>query len=420
MLLRMPLEAQLTQEDAPGRRCGLKQDNHHAGVLSSDASDPPRLEEGSVEEAPLHTLDVTNQNANREVEGELTLLVYDNHFNGSTGPSPRHLLYRSAALLGVPTLIGSLVPSKVRRWLPGDRELWLLRTLPRMSTRLVVLLDGFDTVLQCRTAELVDVWKRLAGDGRILISAEKQLWPEDGTYLGERLIGNSGAYPMPQAQGMHESAALHRYINIGALVGAPSSLLALLQCMRTRYSAFPYQCPIRTLANGSYDYVSTAPFRTKRLGMFKGNWGWEQACFHTYLAEQAHGVLPPQCPHLVLDHASEFTLNINKIGPKLVWPWGDTQRMRSPGTGASACVLHANGAGKYAMPVLHYWWDHVHAPEGRVRPAAMATLAQTDREALVRNFSRDYVDQWVRALKPQLLRESSAHLMLKDALKSAK
>ena len=367
---------------------------------------------------PLYRLKLTEQKERPETDEALTLLVYDNKFNITTGPSPRHLLYRSAAILDVPTLIGSLVPATVRRWLPGDRELWLLRTLPRMTSRLVVLLDGFDTVLQCRTAELEAVWKRLAGDGRILISAEKQLWPEDGAYHGERLIGANGGYPKPQDGSARDGGALARYINIGALIGSPASLLALLQCMQSRYSSFPYRCPIRTLTNGSYDYVSTEPFRTKRLGVFKGNWGWEQACFHTYLAEQAHDALPTECPRLVLDHSSDFTLNFNKIGPKLVWPWGKDERMHSPFTKAPSCVLHANGAGKYAMPVLHYWWDHVHSPDRSVRATTTTALRHADQSMLMRNFSREYVDQWVQALRPQLLRESSAHLMLKDALRS--
>ena len=142
-----------------------------------------------------------------------------------------------------------------------------------------------------------------------------------------------------------------------------------------------------------------------------------QACFHTYLTEQAHGALPASCPRLVLDHRSEFTLNFNKIGPKLVWPWGDSQRMVSPFSSAASCVLHANGAGKYAMPVLQFWWDHVHAPDRSTR-AAPSTLVQTDREVLLRNFSRDYVGPWQHAIKPQVLRESSAIIMMKDALRT--
>ena len=61
--------------------------------------------------------------------------------------------------------------------------------------------------------------------------------------------------------------------------------------MWSRYASFPYQCPIRDLPNGSYQFVSRAPFKTRRVGMMRGNWGWEQACFHTYLTEQEHGAL---------------------------------------------------------------------------------------------------------------------------------
>ena len=385
------LEAQLTREDQPGRVCGMPSRDEGASSASSGPSE-------------LHVL-------GHDASDELALLIYDNKFNSSLGPSPRHLLYRSAAALGVPVLIGSLVPAAVRRWMPGDREKWLMATLPRMTAKLVVLLDGFDTVLQCRVAELADVWRRQAGKGRILITTEKQLWPEEGAYRGERLIGIEGAYP--KADPVNAS----RYINIGGLVGTPADQLALLQCMSTRYASFPYQCPIRDLPNGSYEYVSTAPFRTRRFGTVRGHWGWEQACFHTYLAEQAHGALPSSCPHLVLDYRAEFALNFNKIGPKLVWPWADAERMLSPFTKAASCVLHANGAGKYAMPVLHFWYDHVHAPDRQTRPTA-AAIAKADRAELLRNFSREYVSPWVQALKPQLLRESSAILMMKDALRT--
>ena len=91
--------------------------------------------------------------------------------------------------------------------------------------------------------------------------------------------------------------------------------------------------------------------------------------------------------------------------------------MLSPFTKAASCVLHANGAGKYAMPVLHFWYDHVHAPDRQTRPTA-AAIAKADRAELLRNFSREYVSPWVQALKPQLLRESSAILMMKDALRT--
>ena len=50
------------------------------------------------------------------------------------------------------------------------------------------------------------------------------------------------------------------------------------------------------------------------------------------------------------------------------------------------------------------------------------TLATAEARgpALMRNFSRGYVAQWVQALKPQLLRESSAQLMLKAALQGGR
>jgi len=137
--------------------------------------------------------------------------------------------------------------------------------------------------------------------------------------------------------------------------------------------------------------------------------------------EQANGALPETCPHLVLDHLSDFVLNFNKIGPKLVWPWAVSEPMRSPFSNAPSCVLHANGAGKYAMPVMHFWWDTVHAKGAFGRSRSLAAQwhgREHQRAQLLRNFSALYVQQWVQALKPQLLRESSAILMLKDALRS--
>ena len=67
---------------------------------------------------------------------------------------------------------------------------------------------------------------------------------------------------------------------------------------------------------------------------------------------------------------------------------------------------------------IHLWWDHVHSVERQPQAKAIV-LAPANRPALMRNFSRQYVDQWVQALKPQLLRESSALIMLKDALRTA-
>lgn len=409
------LESRVNSLDQPGRLCGMPRQ------VRADARNLPAAPAAAVS---LVTLGGTEPPAASSNSADLALLVYDNKYNASVGPLPRHLLYRSALQLHVPVHIGSLVPASVRKWQPGDRELWLMQTLPTLKQALVVLLDGFDTVLMCSAAELADKWRRLAGHGRILISTEKQLWPEEGMYHGERQSGPTGVYPKPLAHGSkgeQASAALSRYINIGALIGSPTALSSLLRCMSTRYASFPYQCPLRDTPNGTYEYISTAPFRTRRIGWVRGNWGWEQACFHTYLMEQANGALPETCPHLVLDHLSDFVLNFNKIGPKLVWPWAVSEPMRSPFSNAPSCVLHANGAGKYAMPVMHFWWDTVHAKGAFGRSRSLAAQwhgREHQRAQLLRNFSALYVQQWVQALKPQLLRESSAILMLKDALRS--
>ena len=359
-------------------------------------------------------------------EKDLQLLVYDNRYKGRASVLPRHLLYRSAAHLDVSLEVGSLAPATVRPFRPGDREAWLMRTLSKSSARLVLLLDAFDTVLTCNTAELVEIWRTLAGPGRILISTERQLWPEEHTYRGERLGGTKGAYPLPErASSLRDHSVgasdlgvsqMSRYINIGALLGSPLSIHGLFKCMQERYASFPHQCPIVDLPNGSYQYVSTAPFKTRRIGVVQGHWGWEQSCFHMYLMEQVHGALPSSCPDLVLDYSTELMLNLNKLANQVRWPWGDAQPMRSPFTGSASCVLHANGAAKFILPLLHFWWDHIHAPDRSSRNLA-AKLAPNDRKSFLANFSTLYVHPWFEAVKPQRLGWNGAMWLVEHALK---
>ena len=62
--------------------------------------------------------------------------------------------------------------------------------------------------------------------------------------------------------------------------------------MRQRYPGWPDACPIARLANGSYELVSTAPFKTRSRGTLTGSWGQDMACWHMYVMEQEAGLLP--------------------------------------------------------------------------------------------------------------------------------
>ena len=236
------------------------------------------------------------------------LLLYDNHFDVSARHKATDVLYRSADALGVQFHAGSLAPASERPWSAGDREEWLLRTLPNVDARLVVLLDATDAVLFCRAAELAAKWQRLAGradngQGRVLIGVEQQMWPEEQYYWVD---GRKIEYPRaemghfvfnPRRAVGPSRGTPFRYINIGLLAGRPRDVQMLLQCMRRRYAGFPRRCPGGRHSNGTYEWYSNSPHQT-RFGVFGGHWGWEQACFHTYYFEPVsytHLTLPTIC-----------------------------------------------------------------------------------------------------------------------------
>ena len=354
--------ADVLRDDVPGRVCGVRPDGR---------------DEQQQRQASAQLDDQTG------AAPSLELLLYDNHHQQGRPPKPTDLLYRSAAALGVPYRVGSLVPATERPWRSGDREEWLLRTLPTMKAEVVVLLDASDAVLYCRTAELLRKWRRIAGSSgggreRILIGAEVQLWPEDhrvhvktqGWPRSRRV-----EYPKPP-MGVRPGllsptrpplpGTPFRHINIGLMAGRPTGVLALLRCMVARFPGFPQQCPNERLANGSYQFVSNAPHAT-RFGLLHGHWGWEQSCFHTYLHEQSLGLLPPECPELALDYGAEVVLNLVKSTPALIMPWRAPQRPRLnetmlPSLGSvRPCVLHANSATKSILPVLWMHWDRLQA-----------------------------------------------------------
>ena len=88
------------------------------------------------------------------MQADVQLLLYDNHYKGPPYKQT-DLLYRSATDIGVSFRVGSLLPASVRKWEAGDREEWLLRTLPDVNAKNVVLLDATDAVLFCDRAELI-------------------------------------------------------------------------------------------------------------------------------------------------------------------------------------------------------------------------------------------------------------------------
>uniref|UniRef100_A0A7S4BQW5 Uncharacterized protein n=1 Tax=Chrysotila carterae TaxID=13221 RepID=A0A7S4BQW5_CHRCT len=70
--------------------------------------------------------------------------------------------------------------------------------------------------------------------------------------------------------------------------------------------------PRRRYANGSYEIVTDATFKTRGRGVARGAWGWDQACYHMYLMEQHHGLLPRHCPRFKLDFNGAITLPLAK------------------------------------------------------------------------------------------------------------
>ena len=382
--------SQLLREDAPGRTCGAGQ----TGGLATDLTSKP-VEPMPVPSWPSPSSEPTAvQSSSFDPNGApVELLLYDNHYTPGRPFKKTDMLYRSATALGVPFQVGSLAPASQRAWRSGDREKWLLKTLPTMTAQLVVLLDASDAVLFCRTQELVRKWRKLVdgssaegqGRGRVVVGAEVQLWPEDASVdipcPRSKLCGWPRApnlrrrYPMPPMGSARTgdgkpkwraSGSPFRHINIGLMAGRPATLLALLQCMSQRYAGFPHQCPNQRFVNGSYDFVSNAPHRT-RFGVLHGHWGWEQSCFHIYLHEHTMGLLPPQCPELVLDYGADYIINLVKSSPALALNWRSPQRPRINETllpslrGARPCVVHANSAMKSAMPVLQLYWERMHA-----------------------------------------------------------
>lgn len=338
----------------------------------------------------------------------LQLLLYDNRFNESAPLKPTDLLYRSASRAGIPYRVGSLVPASERAWQAGDREQWLLDVLPTVSAKMVMLLDATDAVLFCEAEEILDKWRRLGigesgkgaamaarrgrasqrgnadassrgGGGHVLVAVEQQLWPEEQYYM--TAADRKASYPQPPMGHslLRRGIKLTRgtplkYINIGMLAGAPGDVHALLRCMQERYPGFPRRCPGGRMANGTYEWNSDAPHKT-RFGIFSGHWGWEQSCFHNYLYEQTYDdemSRSSRCPKLVLDYRGEVILTLKKFIELLVLPWGVpggrphlNVTMVPALADVKPCVVHANSATKAAMPLLQLFWERM---AGATRP----------------------------------------------------
>ena len=307
----------LLAADSPGRVCGARR------PTLAEAASPSGAASRSSHAAP-----------------PLELLLYDNRFAGHSKPfKDTDVLYRSATEMGVPFRVGSLVPASVRSWQSGDREEWLLQTLPKLTSRMVVLLDASDALLVCRRAELLQKLRKLLstdglveGRGRVLVGAEQQLWPEDlhvhiprtrrQRYAGEPStakrrypsppMGSTRrldqiSTPVPPQQG---TPFLH--INIGLLAGPPSTVLSLLRCMKRRYADFPRQCPNARFVNGSYEFVSDAPHPT-RFGTLHGA---EHAS--PYVAMR----LAPTAPHCSPSHPSNCSRPAGRTTHHALFPAG--------------------------------------------------------------------------------------------------
>ena len=382
--------------------------NLHANLASAIASRHTHV----VHVQTLHKRACNMLSSAHSASEEVTLLLYDNHFDPKAAPKPTDVLYRSATSLGVPFRVGSLAPASTRPWSAGDREEWLLQVLPRVDSKIVVLLDASDAVLFCRASELAAKWHALAGRsangrGRVLIGVEQQLWPEEQFYTvshPSRPRGTRMEYPKSasghidirnaRARERVGSGMPFRYINIGMLAGPPADVHGLLRCMQQRYPGFPRQCPGGRHADGTFEFYSNAPHKT-RFGIFAGHWGWEQSCFHNYFFEQTNGHLPKDCPEIALDYRAEVIVNLKKTLDFVILDWDADRpvRPRFNSTWVSAfrdvepCVLHANSATKAAMPVLHLFWERM-----RLLEAGGAVAPVTERDV------KHVVGEWVELL----------------------
>ena len=305
----------------------------------------------------------------------LELLTYDSREAADRFSSG---VYSSARRQHLALSVGKLEGARCRRYRSADKPTWLLRVLPSWKSGVVMMVDATDMMVLCGEDELLGKWRTLTdGDANsVVVGGEPILWPDQQRFDGHLLLSNPVPYPQPTA---HLSPL--RWINCGLLLGTPDAVLRLLQCMRDRYEGFPDSCPADVSKDGRHPsnfsdathYKRT--WRDKTTVFTKGGWGWDQACYHTYMLEQVTGLLPrPRCPKLIVDYRADVVLSIGGMAQKLDWQ-AAPGRVAYNVTGAQPCVLHGNGPkGKPLFQKAQRWWDKQEEKRRRpVRPGAHTT-----------------------------------------------
>tara|TARA_B110001452_G_C15161109_1_gene403887 strand:- start:66 stop:950 length:885 start_codon:yes stop_codon:yes gene_type:complete len=285
-------------------------------------------------------------------EPPLQLLTYDSR------SALRKGVYASVEKLGLPLQVGSLEDAAERRYRSADKPSWLLRTLPRMQRDgLVMMLDASDMHVLCGATEIVSKWRELTrGDeNTVIVGGEPILWPDQQRFDGRLLARSAGPYPQP----VPTSSPL-KWINCGLLLGTTDAVFRLLACMRDRFAGFPDACPADVTSDGRHptNYSDATRYvYSKSIVFTRGGWGWDQACYHAYVLEQAAGLLPrPQCPKLLVDYRADVVLSLGGQARKLDWH-AAPGRIGYNVTGARPCVLHGNGVkGKPLFQKVQRWW----------------------------------------------------------------
>lgn len=332
----------------------------------------------------------------------LEVLLYDDRYVESRDRATQPL-YRSLDREGVGFRVGRLGKvSAVSRpgdgrtnstplYLPGDKIRWLTGPdgLPASKSAALSFLMDTDTAWLCGGAEVAAKRESLLSElsapaNAVIFSAERKMWPPYQEFHGVELKYNEthGYAPASRRQPL-------RYLNAGAMLGRPSDVLALHECMRERYAGFPMACPAGHGADGHFRYYEgNRSWRPPPMGPAKGaggvsrtlkfhgmrlkgpHWGWEQACYHMYYLEGLRGELPPGCPPAALDRRGSILLHLAGMkGTELSWgskraDGAGAPRVTFVPTGERPCVLHANGPAKYALPEIWKWWED---PRRRVR-----------------------------------------------------
>jgi len=286
-------------------------------------------------------------------------IAYDNHANGSAHEHMRGLrhapptlrLMQSVGAMNMSLGLGYHLPAAERDMKGGDRERWLMRTLPGLAADVVIHLDGSDSLCLCSAAEIVAKIARLTSrPDDLVMGGEVVIWPRDVAWNGTRVLGTGGhlyppRQPPPGRKTKPGPPTGPRYINIGALAGSPRAFSRLLDCMRERYADFPLQCP-KDFRNGDYIYEPASSKKSR-------TW-YDQGCYHMYFIEQYLGRLPPSCPRIVMDHNGHVFFHAPKLSQYVEW---GSPRPRVEWLKSSPCIIHTPGSSKYLLPNMQLWWD---------------------------------------------------------------